>query len=104
MKDKNSAKDKDKNSFLSDISEIRRRARQHIEKLPLGGGHSDVRETGAVPDRRLEHRVGGLEPAGGVRVDGVPTIVIHGLAVYRRRATHTSSDGQRLAQSKVTCG
>ena len=80
------------------------RAREQVQKLSLRGRHGDVREAGAVPDRCLEHRVGRLQQSGRVRVDGVPAIVIHGPAVYRRRATQTSSDGQRLAQSRVTNG
>lgn len=45
MKDKNSAKDKDKNSFLSDISEIRRRARQHIEDGAVTDSYKGDRKT-----------------------------------------------------------
>ena len=45
MKDKNSAKDKDKNSFLSDISEIRRRARQHIEDGAVTDTYKGDRKT-----------------------------------------------------------
>ena len=45
MKDKNSAKSKDKNSFLTDISEIRRRARQHIEDGAVTDSYKGDRKT-----------------------------------------------------------
>jgi hypothetical protein len=57
------------------------RLRDHMEKLSLRSRHRDVRQRGAVFDCRLEHRVSGLEQAGGVRVSGIPTIVIHRPAV-----------------------
>jgi hypothetical protein len=80
------------------------RPRQQVQKLALRRGDGDVGQAGAVLDRGLEDRVIGLEQAGGVGVDGVPAVVIHGPGVYRRRATHTSSEGQRIAQSNVTKG
>ena len=45
MKDEKSAKGKDKNSFLSDISEIRRRARQHIEDGAVTDTYKGDRKT-----------------------------------------------------------
>ena len=45
MKDEKSAKGKDKNSFLSDISEIRRRARQHIEDGAVTDSYKGDRKT-----------------------------------------------------------
>ena len=45
MKDEKSAKDKDKNSFLTDISEIRRRARQHIEDGAVTDSYKGDRKT-----------------------------------------------------------
>jgi bacterioferritin len=45
MKDENSAKGKDKNSFLTDISEIRRRARQHIEDGAVTDSYKGDRKT-----------------------------------------------------------
>jgi bacterioferritin len=45
MKDQNSANAKDKNSFLSDISEIRRRARQHIEDGAVTDSYKGDRKT-----------------------------------------------------------
>jgi hypothetical protein len=57
------------------------RSRDHMQELTLRRGHRDVRQCGAVLDRRFEHRIGGLEEARGVCVDGVPAIIIHGAAV-----------------------
>jgi bacterioferritin len=45
MKDETSAKGKDKNSFLTDISEIRRRARQHIEDGAVTDSYKGDRKT-----------------------------------------------------------
>jgi bacterioferritin len=45
MKDEKSAKGKDKNSFLTDISEIRRRARQHIEDGAVTDSYKGDRKT-----------------------------------------------------------
>jgi bacterioferritin len=45
MKDENRAKGKDKNSFLTDISEIRRRARQHIEDGAVTDSYNGDRKT-----------------------------------------------------------
>ena len=45
MKDEKSAKDKDRNSFLTDISEIRRRARQHIEDGAVTDSYKGDRKT-----------------------------------------------------------
>ncbi len=44
MKAENNAKAKDKNSFLTDISEIRRRARQHIEDGAVTDGYKGDRK------------------------------------------------------------
>ncbi|HEY3617389.1 MAG TPA: ferritin-like domain-containing protein [Candidatus Sulfotelmatobacter sp.] len=45
MKDETSAKGQDKNSFLTDISEIRRRARQHIEDGAVTDSYKGDRKT-----------------------------------------------------------
>ena len=45
MKSENSAKGKDKNTFLTDISEIRRRARQHIEDGAVTDSYKGDRKT-----------------------------------------------------------
>jgi bacterioferritin len=45
MKDEKSAKGQDKNSFLTDISEIRRRARQHIEDGAVTDSYKGDRKT-----------------------------------------------------------
>lgn len=45
MKIDNSAKGKDKNTFLTDISEIRRRARQHIEDGAVTDSYKGDRKT-----------------------------------------------------------
>jgi bacterioferritin len=45
MKDEKSAKGKDRNSFLTDISEIRRRARQHIEDGAVTDSYKGDRKT-----------------------------------------------------------
>lgn len=45
MKDENSPKGKNKNSFLTDISEIRRRARQHIENGAVTDSYKGDRKT-----------------------------------------------------------
>ena len=45
MKDESRAKGKDKNSFLTDISEIRRRARQHIEDGAVTDSYKGDRKT-----------------------------------------------------------
>jgi len=45
MKDEKSAKGNDKNSFLTDISEIRRRARQHIEDGAVTDSYKGDRKT-----------------------------------------------------------
>jgi bacterioferritin len=44
MKAENNAKPKDRNSFLTDISEIRRRARQHIENGAVTDGYKGDRK------------------------------------------------------------
>ena len=45
MKDESNAKGKDRNSFLTDISEIRRRARQHIEDGAVTDSYKGDRKT-----------------------------------------------------------
>ena len=45
MKDEKSAQGKDRNSFLTDISEIRRRARQHIEDGAVTDSYKGDRKT-----------------------------------------------------------
>ncbi len=45
MKSDDSAKGKDKNTFLTDISEIRRRARQHIEEGAVTDSYKGDRKT-----------------------------------------------------------
>ena len=55
--------------------------REDVQELPLRGRDRDVRQLCAVLHRRFKHGIGGLEQASGVRVDGVPAVVIHGPGV-----------------------
>ena len=71
------------------------RSCQQVQELSLRRGHRNVRERAALSDGRLEHGVRWLQQAGCVRVDGVPAIVTHGLAVYRGPCLETSVEPPR---------